>query len=214
MPLPLLPLIAPMLIAGGMAAGGQALNALPTLMRTKTDKYNAEKLKRLEALDARNALGLSQKKKEAIRSAIIDPSLKSVTDYQSLIPVEQGVAAGDLQARRAAAGAQLGDTARIARTTADAEVRQADAAMRQSKRQELEDRMNYQSQRRTQQLAAALSIPQSGLSAATKSYDMNLDTGMGAPNELTENTTSAQRLVQMYKDDPEMLELISSYGGQ
>ena len=199
-----------MLIKGGGSAVSQTLESLPALLPTRFDKFNKKRMKQLEQMQANHAFGLTANQKQDIRQSIINPTLKSVTDLQSLTPISEGTSAADIMAQRQAGQLALGQSAAVARDLATQQVQAADQAKVASQRAELEARTKTLSDRRQEQLAAGLAIPLKVMGTAAKEYDQRLDVGLGAPNEVTTDTTAAQALIKQYVGDEEMLNYIFS----
>ncbi len=203
-----------MIAKGGGSAVSQTLESLPTLLPTRFDKFNRKRMKQLEQMQANHSFGLTAKQKQDIRQSIINPSIKSVSDLQALTPVAEGSSASDIMAQRQAGQLALGQTAAQARDLATQQVRAADQEKVSSQRAELEARLREVSTRRQEQLAAGLAIPYKAINTGAEEYDFRLDTGPGAPNELTKDTTAAQALLEQYSGDEEMLQYLANLGVQ
>ena len=54
----------------GMSALGSGISSIPSLIPTRTDKANKERLKELERLEEMNMLGLTDREKAAMRNQL------------------------------------------------------------------------------------------------------------------------------------------------
>jgi len=172
MPPELIALIMQMAGGAGMGGATAGIEALPTMLRTKEDKYNAAELKKLEADRANGGFGLNSSDKALLSQSYTAPGLKQLNDT-ARAPVSGlaggGVAgvSGDQIAKQIMAASARGSLAGSLQGQAAGAVRAADLAQIEQKKQELEARTAYQAARRTQQLQAGLSMLTGGIGGAT-----------------------------------------------
>lgn len=149
-----------LLLAALAIGGSQALETLPVMLNSKEDKYNKEQLKKLESIQKNQGFGLSNNTKELMRNETINPALRSLQaqQNQSTTGVMGGSTGADI-ARQSIQDANRSQSLGQLTGSVGAQVRALDEAKKEQQKQELENRIAYQSARNQERLAAGLSIP-------------------------------------------------------
>lgn len=209
------PFIIP-LVAAGTAAVGAGIGALPSMLGSKANRYNKEQIKRLQALADSGQLGLTSEEKRMMGQSIRDPARKAIQDLQTLSPrqgITQDVTSGQVEAERQS---RLGQQARIINESnkqAEMAVYAADQEKEARQRAELEGRIQQQSTTNKERLAATLAPLAAGAEGFGQGYMMNQLIGSPGPTHKLpfSGSTRSYELFDMYRDDPEALEMILAY---
>lgn len=169
----------------GMSALGSGISNIPTLIPTRTDKANKERLKELERLEEMNMLGLTDREKAAMRNQLGAGAL-------------QAQRRADAEMRRLSAGSpQLGQQLQQAQTAQqgrqDLETRIAqeilnlDLQKQAQQEAELKDVRASVDERRNDIIAAGLSPVAGGLEGAIQGMTIQKMFGEGiTPEQRTE----------------------------
>jgi hypothetical protein len=158
------------ILQGAASSTGAAFKAIPTIIKTKSEKENKAEMVRLKHLLGSEAAGLTEIEKQRIyeqQGASAENALQRAAAQSAQLQASSNTGGSGTALKQAAA---FGAAGAKVRTDINQEVQAADAAKAEAQRQEYWARLTADSESKQRRLAAWTSIGSSGaetLSGAT-----------------------------------------------
>lgn len=205
------------LLQGAASSTGAAFKAIPTIVKTQSEKANREEMLRLKHLLGSEELGLTELEKQRIldqQGTSAENALQRAAAQSAQLQGASNVAGAGTALKQAAA---LDAAGAKVRTDINQGVEAADAAKAEAQRQEYWARLAADSESKQRRLAAWTSIGSSGAETLSGAASVNNTVAPPVKADISaaesQYSMTPEQLAQLQaslKDNPEMMNQLGS----